>query len=106
MLSLDKSNYKVHKKCHDCVIEFEHKLRIKGKYDDYIKKLKTKNALDIINETEAYLLDMVNTFNEGYVSEDGVVEKWVGGINKKEFTKKIKDITKARKEYVEKESNG
>tara|TARA_B100000214_G_scaffold352965_1_gene308598 strand:+ start:711 stop:1286 length:576 start_codon:yes stop_codon:yes gene_type:complete len=103
---LDKSNYKVHKKCHDCVIEFEHKLRIKGKYDDYIKKLKTKNALDIINETEAYLLDMVNTSNEGYVSEDGVVEKWVGGINKKEFTKKIKDITKARKEYVEKESNG
>ena len=49
---------------------------------------------------------MVNTSNEGYVSEDGVVEKWVGGINKKEFTKKIKDITKARKEYVEKESNG
>ena len=39
-------------------------------------------------------------------TEDGVVEKWVGGINKKEFTKKIKDITKARKEYVEKESNG
>ena len=29
---LDKPNYKIHKKCYDCVIEFEHKLRIKDEY--------------------------------------------------------------------------
>ena len=45
---LDKSNYKVHKKCHDCVIEFEHKLRIKGKYDDYIKSKKKYLCLYVV----------------------------------------------------------
>ena len=40
---LDKPNYKIHKKCHDCVVEFEHKLKIRGEYDDYVKKLKAKN---------------------------------------------------------------
>ena len=36
---LDKPNYKIHKKCHDCVIEFEHKLLYKGQYEDYVKKV-------------------------------------------------------------------
>ena len=38
---LDKYNYKIHKKCHDCVIEFEHKLRIQSeeKYQEYLKNL-------------------------------------------------------------------
>ena len=33
---LDKPHYRIHKKCLHCVIEFEHKLRHTGKYDDYI----------------------------------------------------------------------
>jgi hypothetical protein len=103
---LDKSNYKVHKKCHGCVIKFENKLKIEGKYDDYIKNLKNKNSLDIINETESYLLDIVNTSNSGFVSEDGVVERWVGGVNKNEFTKKIKEAAKIRREHIKKELNG
>ena len=102
---LDKSNYKVHKKCHDCVIKFEHKLKIEGKYEDYIKKIENKNSIDIINETESYLLDIVNTSNKGFVSEDGVVERWVGGINQKEFIKKIKEAAKTRRKHIQKEIN-
>ena len=82
---LDKPNYKIHKKCFDCVVDFEHKLRIRGEYDDYIKKLKKQNSLDIVDEMESYLLDAINTSNEGFVSEDGVVERWKGGINKAEL---------------------
>ena len=102
---LDKPNYKIHKKCHDCVIEFEHKLRYTGKYDDYIKKLKAKNSLNIVDEMESYLLDAINASNSGYVSEDGVIEKWVGGIDKKEFTQQIKEATKIRREHLKKELN-
>ena len=102
---LDKPNYKIHKKCFDCVIEFEHKLRIRGEYDDYKKKLVTKNSLDIVNEMESYLLDAINTSNSGYVSEDGVIEKWTGGVNKKEWTQKIKEATKIRREHLKKELN-
>jgi len=102
---LDKPNYKIHKKCFDCVIEFEHKLRIRGEYDNYKKKLVTKNSLDIVNEMESYLLDAINTSNSGFVSEDGVIEKWAGGVNKKEWTQKIKEASKTRREHLEKELN-
>ena len=54
---------------------------------------------------ESYLLDAINTSNSAYVSEDGVVEKWVGGINKKEFTKNIKEAAKFRREHINKELN-
>ena len=102
---LDKPNYNIHKKCFDCVVEFEHKLRIRGEYDDYKKKLVTKNSLDIVNEMESYLLDAINTSNSSFVSEDGVIEKWAGGVNKKEWTQKIKEASKTRREHLEKELN-
>ena len=102
---LDKPNYKIHKTCFDCVIEFEHKLKIRGEYDDYIKKLKAKNSLDIVDEMESYLLDAINTSNEGFVSEDGVVERWVGGVNKVELTKQVKEAVNTRRTHIEKKLN-
>ena len=45
---LDKDNYKVHKKCHECVIKFEHKIHTYNQYDNYIKELKLKNSVDIV----------------------------------------------------------
>ena len=88
---LDKPNYRIHKKCHDCVIEFEHKLKIRGEYDSYIRDLQNKNSIDILNETEELLLDLVNnTSNSSFVSENGVVEKWKGGINKEKLIDKVK----------------
>jgi hypothetical protein len=102
---LDKPNYKIHKKCFDCVVDFEHKLKIKGEYNDYIKNLKSKNELDIVDEMESYLLDAINTSNDGFVSEDGVVERWKGGVNKVELTKQVKEATKTRRTHIEKKLN-
>ena len=102
---LDKPNYNIHKKCFDCVVDFEHKLKIKGEYNDYIKKLKAKNSFDIVDEMESYLLDAINTSNEGFVSENGVIERWVGGVNKVELTKQVKEAVKIRREHIEKKLN-
>jgi len=102
---LDKPNYKIHKKCFDCVIEFEHKLRIRGEYDDYLKKLKGKNNLTILDEAESYLLDAINTSNNGYVSEHGEVERWIGGVDKIKLTKQVKEATKTRRTHLKKELN-
>ena len=99
---LDKPYYRIHKKCHDCVILFEHKLQINGKYNDYKKDLQSKNNISYINRLESYLLDAVNTSNEGYVSEKGEVERWVGGVNKE---KMIKDIVKNANEARERLKN-
>tara|TARA_Y100001972_G_scaffold66299_1_gene80845 strand:- start:2410 stop:2985 length:576 start_codon:yes stop_codon:yes gene_type:complete len=103
---LDKPNYRIHKKCHNCVIKFEHKLKIEKKYDVYKKNLISKNSLNLVDEMEAYLLDAVNTSNSQYVSEDGIIEKWVGGIDKKELKKEIKKASKIRREHIKKELNG
>ena len=104
---LDKPNYKIHKKCWECVLKMESKMQHGDgeEYKKYIKQLKLKNKLSILEQTENYLLDVVNTSNSGYVSEDGVIEKWVGGINKKEFTKEIKKYSKRTKEKFIKELN-
>jgi hypothetical protein len=102
---LSKDNYKVHKKCHDCVIEFEHKLRIRGQYDDYVKLLKAKNNLTILDEMESYLLGAVNATNDGFVSEQGEVERWVGGIDKEKISKDITRTANERREDLIKEIN-
>ena len=102
---LDINSYRLHKHCHDCVIKFEHKLKIQGKHHDYINELEVKNNITILNETESYLLDIVNKSNSGYVSEDGVIENWVGGVDTKEFTKKIKEAAKVKREWLNKKIN-
>ena len=103
---LDKDNYKVHKNCHDCVIEFEHKLKYTGKYDDYIKELKAKNSLNMVDDLESYLLSAVNETNEGYVSEQGDIERWVGGVDKEKMTKDIIEGAQIRRESIKKELSG
>ena len=103
---LDKPNYRIHKKCHDCVIKFEHKLKHTGKYDDYIKELKAKNSLDMVDDLESYLLSAVNATNEGYISEQGELERWVGGIDKEKLTKDIVEGAKMRRESIKKELSG
>jgi len=54
---------------------------------------------------ESYLLDAINASNSSFVSEDGVIEKWVGGVNKKEWSQKIKEASQTRREHLEKELN-
>ena len=100
---LDKPNYKIHKMCYDCVINFEGKLRIQGKYEKYKNNLKNKNYLEIVDEMEAFLLDAINTSNEGFVSENGDIERWVGGIDKEKMTKEVKEASKIRREYIKKQ---
>ncbi|ASF00021.1 hypothetical protein [uncultured virus] len=102
---LDKPHYRINKKCYDCVIDFEGKLIVRGEYEDYKNKLKGKNSIDILNELESTLLSAVNVSNTNFVSEDGVVEKWVGGIDKEKFTEEIKTAAKAKRKHINKQLN-
>ena len=100
---LDKPNYKAHKKCFDCVIEFEHKLRLKGEYDDYIKNLRLKNRLTEIDEMESMFLDLANQSNEGYISEHGELERWKGGVDVSKMSTEISEAAQQGREAVKKE---
>ena len=100
---LDKPNYKVHKMCFDCVIDYEHKLRIRGEYDDYIKNLRLKNRLTEIDEMENMFLELANQSNEGFVSEQGEVERWKGGIDKDKISVDIIKAAQEARENIQKE---
>lgn len=100
---LDKPNYKVHKMCFECVIEFEHKLRIEGKYENYIKTLKLKNRLTEIDETENMFLELANQSNEGYISEHGELERWKGGVDVSKMSAAISKAAQQGREAVKKE---
>ena len=103
---LDKPNYKIHKKCFDCVIKFEGKLKHKpGRYEQYLKELEIKNKLTLLDKAESYLLEAVNTSNEGYISEKGELERWVGGIDSEKYSKEIKKHSKRVRKNLEKELN-
>ena len=100
---LDKPNYKVHKMCFDCVIDYEHKLRLKGEYDDYIKNLRLKNRLTEIDEMESMFLDLANQSNEGYISEHGELERWKGGVDVSKMSTAISEAAQQGREAVKKE---
>ena len=100
---LDKPNYKVHKMCFDCVIDYEYKLRIEGNYDDYIKKLRLKNRLTEIDETENMFLELANQSNEGFISEHGEVERWKGGVDTSKMSIAISEAAQQGRKAIKKE---
>jgi len=96
---LDPKMYKIHKKCFDCVVKMEHKLRIEGKYEEYERNVIANNAESYLDDLEQYLLEAINTSNDQYVSEKGEIERWKGGINKDEFLDQVKtNLAKSRKQ--------
>ncbi len=101
----DAKMYNIHKKCFDCVVKMEAKLKIKGEYDDYEKDSIIKNASSYINHLESYLMDALNTSNNQYVSEKGEVERWKGGINKEKLTTEIKQAISEFKDGIEEYKN-
>ena len=97
----DVKMYKIHKTCFSCVVENEHKLRIKGEYKDYERNIVANNAKDYLDHLESYLLEAINTSNTQYVSEKGEVERWKGGINKEEFSKQLEANLKELRKQVD-----
>ena len=100
---LDKPNYKFHKMCFNCVVDYEASLKNKGEYKKYIKNLKLKNNLTQINEAEDYFLSLANQSNEGFISEQGEVERWKGGVNINKITSDITQAAQKAREDIQKQ---
>ena len=100
---LDKPNYRVHKMCFNCVIKYEHKLKLKGEYDNYLKDLKLKNQLTEIDEIENMFLDLANQSNESYISERGELERWKGGIDREKISHEIIKAAQEGRKKIQKE---
>lgn len=91
---LDKKFYFIHKKCFDCVVNYETKLRLEGKFEDYARDLIKKNASSFICDLEQELKDFLNEGIESYITEQGDIEDWQSTTDKK------KAIEKELQEYI------
>lgn len=97
----DVKMYKIHKKCFDCVIDIEAKLKLEGKYEEYERNVIAGNAKAYLDDLEQYLLEAINESNTQYVSERGEVERWKGGIDKTEFLSQMKTNFKDFRKQVD-----
>jgi hypothetical protein len=94
---IDKYMYSIHKKCSDCVFEYETKLKREGKFEEYQRNIMNSNK-------DAYLDDIINAIDtwaevkETFVNEAGDVENWAGGNVDKEEIARLKDHIKKLKE--------
>lgn len=90
----DTFYYKNYSHCLDCQKKFETRLKIEGKWEQYIIDKHNKEIDHLIKEYNDFIDDRINESNKGFVTEQGDVEKWIGGLDKER-------IEQARKETIE-----
>ncbi len=79
----DKTFYNLHKKCFNCIIEFETKLRQEGKWDEYQNKIHNDEIDKLIEECKFWLENELKESNKSFITEDGVMENWIGDNKEK-----------------------
>jgi hypothetical protein len=98
----DKKMYPIHGTCFDCVVVMETRLKAEGKYDEYARNMVTKNIITHIEEAEQFIEEFATSYTkESYVTEQGDVEEWEGGIDKEDMVKKWKEELKEMKERLD-----
>ena len=99
--SFDKDYYNIHKKCYNCVIDFEHELRKTGLWEEYEKNIVNSEIDNFIVNFKTYVEEQLTESNNSYITEKGDVEKWVGGYNKERvlesLDKTIEHLEKLKK---------
>ena len=88
---LDPHYYKAHGACLDCIKEKETKLILAGKLEDHSKEIKNKEIDKIIEEYTQFIKSKINETNQGFVTESGEVEKWVGGVDKEKAEEALRE---------------
>ena len=78
----DPSYHKIHKKCYDCFLYFVQDLKIAGAWDVYEKNIHNSDLDTFIIDFKNWFEEQLEINNKSYVTEQGDIENWVGGINK------------------------
>jgi hypothetical protein len=89
---LDPHYYKSYGSCLDCRTEFETKLKLEGKWEDYIKETYNKEIDQTIEEYKVFFKERLEESNLGTVTESGEVEKWVGSINRERAEESLNEV--------------
>ena len=89
---LDSHYFKSFGQCLDCRTKFETKLKIEGKWENYVNSTFNAEIDKQIEEYKNFISDKISESNEGFVTEAGDVQKWVGGVNKKRAEESLNEV--------------
>ena len=95
---LNKKMWVIHKKCFNCVIEYETTLKATGQYEEYAKNIMNANKNTFADDYEAAVKEYETAQPDTYVSEAGDIENWVGGKINPEIIKALKENIKQLRE--------
>jgi len=87
----DKLMYKNHRKCFDCMVEFETNLRREGKWEEYKTQIHNEGIDKMIGDYKKFIEETINESNNSYVTEHGDVENWVGGFDKEKILNEMEE---------------
>tara|TARA_Y100001963_G_C6744204_1_gene430679 strand:+ start:599 stop:1180 length:582 start_codon:yes stop_codon:yes gene_type:complete len=96
----DGDYYKIHKKCFNCVIKMETKLRRWGKWEAYEKAIINADVDAFLKDYEIWANEAIDnsTLYTNYFTEQGDKENWKGGKTKKQLKELVKkDIEQIKK---------
>ena len=91
---MDPSYYMAVNQCFSCFKKFETQLKATGLWDEWEKKTSNGNIDSFITWYKDWVMDSLNQSNDSYISEQGDVEKWVGGVNKTKALKALNETIK------------
>jgi hypothetical protein len=88
----DKAFYLQYKRCFNCQVDFETRLRINGQWEDYEKNIVNSDVDDMISDFSVWMEEHMNASDESFITERGDVEKWVGSSKQKLLENKEETI--------------
>jgi hypothetical protein len=88
---LDPFYYKAFGECLDCRSKTETRLKISGEWEDHINEVHNQEIDHHIEEFKTFMQDALNESNNGYITEAGDIQKWVGGIDKERANKSLEE---------------
>jgi hypothetical protein len=94
---LDPFYYKSYGTCVDCRAGFETKLKLEGKWEDYVKDTYNAEIDQAIEEYKAFYKERMEESNMGTVTESGEVERWIGSVNQERAEEAYNEVI----EYLE-----
>ena len=91
----------LHGKCLECVIAMEHKLKIAGKYEEYVKTKVANNVKSFFKQAdkEVEIIKQSLDSKVSFVNKDGSLEKWDAQDRDVILEKVTKDYIEMKKEY-------
>jgi len=97
----DKEMFNAYRTCFTCVIELETKLRVEGKFEEYLKAIKVKNILAFADDYQSAMTEFIENDGMSFITEHGDIEKWDAKLNKEQALKNIETFIQQLKDSVE-----